>query len=195
MQEHGDAYGAIVLVGTDGPLSATQKMARAIAAAQRTIVGGRSRDRFLTRLVFGGFNKQFAPNRTGFDWLSRDDAEVDAYVADALCGLPLTLQSWLDFLAGRSVLTTTAQLARIPKGLPVHVLNGSRDPVGGNGRGVERLISAYRQAGLRHVSSVTYEDARHELFHETNRRQVLQELAEWLARLCRSSEGNHVGHH
>ena len=181
LPEHGDAYAAVVLMGTDGPLGFAGGLARAVANTQRATIGGRSPDRALTRLVFGRYNRQFAPNRTDFDWLSRDEQRVDSYIQDPLCGFRLTAQSWVDFLEGRRELTTAEQLSRIPKGLPVRMLAGRRDPVGGNGRGVERLVSAYRAAGLRNVSHILYEDARHELVNETNRNEVIRDLAAWVA--------------
>lgn len=188
ISDHGDAYRAVVLLGTDGALGLSQFVGRALAVAQRTALGGRAPGRWLTAFVFGGFNRQFAPNRTEFDWLSRETAEVDAYLADRLCGFSLTAQSWLDFIEGRGSLAAGEPLRRIPKDLPIRILAGSRDPVGRNVRGVERLISAYRRAGLRQVSSVVYENARHELLRESNRDQVVRELADWLTALCRSDE-------
>jgi alpha-beta hydrolase superfamily lysophospholipase len=180
MAERGTAYTAVVLSGTGGPPDAQEAAARAVAHAQRLILGGRAPGVWLDRLVFGTYNKQFAPNRTRFDWLSRDTAEVDTYVSDPLCGFALTAQSWLDFLEGKSGVASAAQLRRVPKNLPVHVIAGSRDPVGDNLRGVARLLQAYAQAGLSRVSHRYYDDARHELVNETNREEVTEELVSWL---------------
>ena len=84
LPEHGAAYAAVVLSGTDGPFGMTGLFIRPIAAAQRAALGGRAPGRWVTKLVFGTYNKQFAPNRTDFDWISRDSHEVDAYISDTL---------------------------------------------------------------------------------------------------------------
>lgn len=195
MPERGAAYRAVVLSGTDGPPGLTEQLVRATAVAQRSALGARAPGRWLTNLVFGTYNRQFAPNRTDFDWLSRDESEVDAYVRDDKCGFPLTTQSWLDFLNGRSALTRPENLRGIPRDLPVLVLIGSRDPVGGNGRGVQRLLSAYSGVGMHEVRSLVFDGARHEVFHESNRDEVFAALANWLTGVCRSGEQRNVVSH
>lgn len=191
LPEYGAAYRAVVLAGTDGPVGIGEQLARTLAIAQRAALGPRAPGRWLTDLVFGRYNRQFAPNRTAFDWLSRDAAAVDGYIADPLCGFMLTAQSWLDFLNGRTTLTRAASLRRIPKDLPIHVMAGSRDPVGKNGEGVMHLVAAYRDAGLR-VSSRIYQDARHELFHETNCEEVIRDVVAWLTVACGAGEAAEV---
>jgi alpha-beta hydrolase superfamily lysophospholipase len=87
---------------------------------------------------------------------------------------------WIDLLDGLGAATSAPHQARIPKQLPISIIAGSRDPVGGNGRGVAQLVAAYRAAGLRRVTHRLYAEARHELFNETNRDEVTRHLIAWL---------------
>jgi len=175
----GDRYRGVVLCGTNGPPGLLERATAGLARAERRLRGARTPSRWVQGAVFDRYNKLFAPNRTDVDWLSRDPLEVDAYVADPLCGFPLTTQAWLDFLTGKSTLGDARHLAAIPGGLPVRLIAGSKDPVGEQGAGVRRLFDAYRNAGLMHVSLQFYPDARHELVNETNRADVTADLIAW----------------
>lgn len=186
MAERGGEYRGVVLCGTNGPPGAQEAVVRGIAHVQRWLRGARGPGTWVSALVFGDYNRRFAPNRTAFDWLSRDEAEVDTYIADPLCGFSLTAQSWVDFLEGKPVLGTDAHLQRIPTTLPIRVIAGTRDPVGEDAAGVRRLLSAYADAGLTNVTPRFYEDARHELVNETNREQVTGELFAWIDTLIRT---------
>jgi alpha-beta hydrolase superfamily lysophospholipase len=178
---HGDGLAGVVLSGTSGKPSALAMAGRLIARLERLRLGRRGRSAVLQSLAFDGFNKQFAPARTPFDWLSRDTAEVDKYIADPLCGFLVSIQLWIDVLGGLSAATSARHQARLPKHLPIYVIAGSRDPVGGNARSVAQLLAAYREAGLDRVAHRFYADARHELFNETNRDEVTRDLIAWLA--------------
>src|SRR3546814_16360871 len=79
-----------------------------------------------------------------FDWLSRDAAEVDKYIADPLCGFPITVQAWIDFLDGLEAMARPENQARIPKAMPVLVIAGSLDPVSGGTRGLRQLLEIGR---------------------------------------------------
>src|SRR4029453_10183049 len=98
-----------------------------------------------------------------------------------------TAQSWVDFLAGKTVLGQRRNLERIPKHLPILLISGARDPVGENGRGVRRLLESDRAAGLTRVDMKLYEDARHELVNEINRDEVTADVLEWLDRAVKSA--------
>ncbi len=123
--------------------------------------------------MFGEFNKPFKPARTEFDWLSRDPAEVDAYIADPLCGFAFSTQLAIDLLDALGGLLKPERLARIRKGLPVYIFSGSDDPVGAN---LQALAEAYRLAGLTKVEMRIYPGARHETLNETNRDEVTADL-------------------
>ena len=185
MGEHGDGYAGVVLSGSNGPPRGLEGVVRVLAAAQRRALGGRAPGTWVNRLVMGTYNRPFAPNRTPFDWLSRDAAEVDLYANDPLCGFTLTSQAWLDLLEGKRMLGDAAHLQRIPRALPVHLIAGGRDPVGENGDGVRRLYDMYWRAGLTEVSMRLYDDARHELLNETNRDEVMQDIVSWMDLRCR----------
>jgi len=180
MADQGGAYRGVVLSGTNGPPGALEKGTRAIAQLQRQVLGPRSPGTWLKEIVFGRYNRRFAPNRTAFDWLSRDAAEVDTYRDDPLCGFALTAQAWVDFLEGKSQLASAAHLRHVPKSLPVHVIAGTRDPVGEDVKGVERLLGAFAGAGLTRVSHRFYDGARHELLNETNRDEVTRDVIAWV---------------
>jgi alpha-beta hydrolase superfamily lysophospholipase len=134
----------------------------------------------LTRLSFGAFNDAFKPCRTAFDWLSRDPAEVDQYVADPRCGFAVTTTLWVDVLDAIAEISRPGMQARIPKDLPIYIFGGSEDPVGEKTRSVAQLAGALRAAGVRSVNSRFYPGGRHEMLNETNREEVERDLIAWL---------------
>lgn len=180
LYEHGSTLNAAILCGTQGKPPPLAAAGRVIARLERRRKGARGRSRLLDKLAFGQFNAHFRPNRTGFDWLSRDEAEVDAYVADPWCGFLFTTQAWIDLLDGLAELSRPRNQARIRRDLPIHIIAGDRDPVGEMGRSVRSLIAAYEAVGLRSVTSQIYDGARHELLNETNREEVTADLLRWL---------------
>jgi len=180
MSEHGDAFAGVVLSGTGGKPSPLAAAGRVIARLERWRLGARGRSDLLQAFSFGAFNKQFAPARTPADWLSRDAAEVDKYIADPLCGFPASVQLWIDLLDALGDVTSAERQARIPKRLPIYIISGSNDPVGGNTKSVRQLLDAYRKAGLERVTHRFYDSARHELFNETNRDDVTRDLIQWM---------------
>ena len=179
MAEHGDALAGVVLSASDA-LPPLAPLGRLLARVERWRLGARGRSPLLHALSFGSFNRPFRPARTEADWLSRDPAEVDRYRADPLCGFRPTVQLWIDLLDGMAPLLKPERLARIPKELPVLIVAGTRDPVSDGGRRLERLAALYRAAALRRVTLRLYPEARHELFHETNRGEVIADLVAWL---------------
>jgi alpha-beta hydrolase superfamily lysophospholipase len=125
------------------------------------------------------FNAGFE-HRTGYEWLSRDEAEVDRYVADPWCGFDTPADTVPMLFAGAARLADPAVLAGIRSDLPVLVASGSDDPLAGGGALVQLLGQRYRDAGLTDVTVRVYPGARHEIFNETNRDEVTAEVVAWL---------------
>jgi alpha-beta hydrolase superfamily lysophospholipase len=177
------ALAALALSGSNRGDVLTFRVARLIARFECWRQGPRARSALLEFLSFGSFNRPFRPARTDYDWLSRDAAEVDKYVADPLCGFRVTNQLWVDLLGGLMTITRVQDLADIPHGLPVYILGGDRDPVGAQGKGLKHLADGLREAGLQRVQLQLYPQGRHEMFNETNRAEVYAQLADWLDRV------------
>jgi alpha-beta hydrolase superfamily lysophospholipase len=175
--EHSDALAGAVYSGSSGKPPAIATLGRLIARAERLRLGKRGKSQLLGQMWFGAYNKPFAPARTEFDWLTRDEKEVDAYVADPYCGFPFSTQLAIDVLDALPSLTSPRSLARIRKDLPIYVFSGERDPVGAN---IQGLIDALKGAGFTRLTARIYPGARHETLNETNREEVTRDLIDWL---------------
>ncbi len=125
------------------------------------------------------FNAGFE-NRTGYEWLSRDEAEVDLYVADPLCGFGLPDETVPMLFGAAATLADPAALAGIRSDLPLLIVSGSDDPLAGGGQLVEVLGQRYRDAGLADVTVTLYDGARHEILNETNRDEITADIVAWL---------------
>ena len=132
------------------------------------------------KLAFGAYNQHFQPARTRFDWISANEANVDAYIADPLCGGDTTLGLFRDMLDGLSIITKQSQMNKMDKELPVLFISGDQDPVGDMGKGVEKAYRCFRKAGLRDVSMKLYHGLRHEILNETGRQYVYRDVLDWL---------------
>ncbi|HEX7649920.1 MAG TPA: alpha/beta fold hydrolase [Noviherbaspirillum sp.] len=121
--------------------------------------------------------------RTPVDWLSRDPAVPAAYVADPLCGFPLTEASMNSIFDTGARCALAAELAKLPKDLPMYLFTGDSDPVNDHLAWFDPLVARLRRAGLRDVSTHVYGGARHEVLNETNRAEVITNLLAWLARV------------
>ena len=125
------------------------------------------------------FNAGFE-HRTGYEWLSRDETEVDRYVADPLCGFDLPDETVPALFGAAGMLADPTVLAGIRSDLPLLVVSGSEDPLAGGGQLVEALGQRYRDAGLVEVRVKLYDGARHELLNEINRDEVTSDVVAWL---------------
>ena len=125
-----------------------------------------------------GFNKKWdkLPDSTGKEWLSRDREVGIKFNADPLI-FPETAIDVFGFLGVTKLLGVPSK--KLPKHLPVMLIAGSDDPLGGE-RGNKLLMNAFRKAGVQDVTLIVYPDARHEVFNELNKEEVLADVVEWL---------------
>lgn len=187
LYQHGRLLAGCVLCASNGKPPPIAALGRLVARIERLRCGRCGISPLIQSLSFDAFNKRFQPARTEFDWLSRDAAEVDKYVADPFCGFPITVQSWIDFLDALSEMARPENQNRILKGLPVFVIAGRHDPVSGGGKGLQQLLDAYAAAGMTRVESRFYPEARHELLNETNRDDVTVDIIGFFNRCLASS--------
>lgn len=179
---YGQELDGLILSGTGNYPRPVCRMGRLLARCSPQ----KKPAKFVDKIAFSGNNKPFAPGRTGFEWLSRDEKEVDKYVADPLCGFCFTGSAFADFFGGLEALTYEKDVSVMPKDLPVYFMSGDQDPVGQMGRGVRQTADQFRRVGMKDVTVKLYPGARHELFNETNRDEVTADLASWLEGVLQS---------
>ena len=172
-----------VLSGTGQEPTPLVALGKALAGGLCLLRGGDSVSPLVNAMSLGAYNKKFAPNRTGADWISRDEAVVDAYLKDPLCTFMPTVAMFRDMMGGLQYIADRNNLARMDKETPVYFLSGDRDPVGAMGKGVEKVVRMFRKAGCRDVSVKLYPEGRHEMFNELNRDEVCRDVIGWINQL------------
>jgi alpha-beta hydrolase superfamily lysophospholipase len=179
IQDYGKDISGVILTGTAGP-TAGVGVVKLLASIQMAVKGVDSKGHFLTKLQFGGFNKKFAPNRTEFDWLSSEDAEVDKYIKSEYCGAVTTAGFVYTICDGLTKLHSDSVMNKVPKELPMYIFVGEKDPVGGETKTVTWLINKYKALGIKDVSHKFYSGARHELLNEKCKDEVAKDVIIWL---------------
>ena len=177
---HGRGLGGAIFSAASGNLGPLRNIGLTLLRAERIWAGERHRSALAEALSFKEFNRRYKPNRTAFDWLSRDAAEVDRYIADARCGFRCSTGLWISLLSAAGAHADAARLAKLPKKLPILIINGTDDAATRGAKGPRALERNYRKAGLSDVTLKLYDDARHELLNETCREQVIADLLAWL---------------
>lgn len=174
---------AAIISGTGWEQPALVKAGLAACKLEQLRLGETKTSPLLTKLMFGSYNKPFAPVRTKDDWICSDPAVVDAYTADPLCGFEATVGLARDMLGGVEMNETRENLLKMDKLLPVLFVSGGKDPVGGMSKGVLRCIDAFKRAGMRKITIKLYPEGRHEMLNEVNRDEVYQDILTWLLQL------------
>lgn len=136
---------------------------------------------FLNNLAFGSYNKIYGEPRTGYDWLTRDEAVVDKYIEDPLCGFVPSCSLFRDMLAGVNFITAKKNLAPMKKDVPVYFMSGEMDPVGECGKGVQKAYKLFVDTGMKDVSIKLYPEGRHEMLNELNKDEVYADILSWLS--------------
>jgi len=167
--DHSGSIDALALSGS-GTLDGLARLAQSVSASEDAM-----------KLM----NASFQPTRTPFDWLSRDNAEVDAFITDRLCFPSLNARSMKSFLNASRRLADPRQLRKVRADLPIYILSVSDDPVGQRLEGVRELIQRYRGAGVASLAHNFYPRGRHEMLHELNRREVVTNLLAWISGIVR----------
>jgi alpha-beta hydrolase superfamily lysophospholipase len=177
---HGDKLAGLILSGTGSCPKFAGSVLRLLARLEDEINGKKEPGTLLFRFIFRMYARSVKGRRTRFDWLSRDEKIVDAYIADPLCGRPLPSGFLYDFLKGAACLRKPAFLRKTPRNLPVYIFSGSADPVGNFSKGVTEVYREYQKAGITNITLKLYSGGRHEMLNETNRDEVYRDVLAWI---------------
>ncbi|MAY63230.1 MAG: alpha/beta hydrolase [Rhizobiales bacterium] len=164
------------------------RLGQAILAAETMLIGSDVPSVMLPKLTFQTWAKSVRNARTEFDWLSRDPAEVDAYIADPECGWDANVSMWKDIF--RLLYRGGGSIDRLPKDLPVHLVGGQSDPATENGKAVAALSKRMKAAGMTRVDLLLLPDTRHETLQELNRNEAMTGFADWADKVVAGRTGS-----
>ncbi|MBS7526803.1 alpha/beta hydrolase [Fusibacter paucivorans] len=169
----------VILSGTGFPSKTLISSGYHIASFIQTFKGVHYHSKIIDHLTFGAYTKKYEQPKTRFDWLSRDEAEVQKFVNDPYCGAlhPVGFFTAFSENLKRILYDEYFKTSVLPK--PMLLMSGSMDPVGDFGKGVKKSAEFYREAGF-NVSLKLYENGRHEMLNEINREMVYNDIINWL---------------
>lgn len=175
-----EGLAAAVICGTGQQPLLLSKFGNLVARRIAASKGDAYKSTFLDGLGAGSFAKKIDNPRTEFDWISTDDAVVDAYIADESCGVMFSAGGYATLTDLTGEVVTAAAAGAVPADLPLLFIAGALDPVGDMGKGVERAVEQYRRAGVETVDLKLYEGMRHEILNEPGRAEVYADVADWI---------------
>ena len=182
----GECAGAIIM-GTGFQPALLTGFGKLVSSVIALFRGEKHRSAFIDKLAFGGYNKPFE-GRTPYDWLSADRGNVDAYIADELCGVTFTCGGFCTLFSIVGQACSSRTIKSTPKNLPLLLVAGGDDPVGARSKGVIKLYDKLCAAGVRDVQTEIYSGARHEILNDFCAPQAIEDISSFMLRLCKSGE-------
>lgn len=167
---------AVVLCGSACMDIPDVKAGLCVEKMQAALFGEKKKANLIRKMSFGPYNNAFKGEKKENAWLTRDDVRREAYNADPMCNYTMSIGFYTSFFSALSKLYSPEALSGISKDLPVFIISGDRDPVGGMGKLINRLYEVYKDNGLSRIEVKLYPEARHELLNELCREEVMGDV-------------------
>lgn len=179
---YGTGIDGAIIMGTGMKARPMLMLSKAVLAVQKLFLGEKHYGKFFDKLAFGTNNQRISNPKTPFDWLTKEETEVQKYIDDPDCGFIFTLNGYRTLMELIDRCYDKKLLKKIPVKLPILVISGLMDPVGGYGKEVEKTIESLKNAGLQKIEAKLYEQGRHELLNETERDTVMEDVYQFIER-------------
>ena len=180
LNRYGSGIQGMIVMGTGNQSKTLLSASKVLVGLTGFFCGEKHVAKFINKLAFGTYNRAIEDAKTNVDWLTKDEAIVDKYIADERCGFTFTVNGFRGLFELIYRLHKPKNLVTIPKKIPVFFVSGEEDPVGDYGEGVIGAKNDLVRAGLENVSMKLYPGDRHEILNETDKDIVYQDIYEWL---------------
>lgn len=185
---HGKRIDGAVIMGTGQQSPALIKSALAITYSSMVKSGSKGHSRLLNNLTCSGFAKRYPDNAHTGSWMSRDPQVLLHALQDEHMNFQFTLNAFEALFRTIEEVIDPRRAARMPKNLPLLVLSGDEDPVGGNGKGVRKFESMLKKIGMKDVTCILYPKNRHELVNDLDKEQVMRDILQWCNMITKERE-------
>ena len=176
----GDGLKGVIISGTGYVSKDVLKLGMNTCSGIAAVKGWQNRSIIVRNMVFGGYNKRIKNPKTPADWISGDEAVVEAYTNDPWCTYNFTVNGYYNMFYSINDAQRPETIQHIPKNLPLFLVSGSEDPVGNYGKGVLQAYDSYVQAGIKDVRIKLYEGYRHEILNEVERVVAYYDIKNWM---------------
>lgn len=180
---HPESFAGVAVWNSNFDVGISGRAAQAILAAERMLLGSDVPSALLPKLTFQAWGKAIPRHRTLFDWLSNIPAEVDAYIADPLCGFDASISLWRDIFELSYRAPAKHWLSRLPATMPFHLVGGGQDPATNGAKAIEWLAASLKKAGFSRVTKEIYQDARHETLNDIGAQLAIRNFIAWCGRV------------
>lgn len=181
--EHPQAFHALSIWNSNFNPGLAGRFAQGVLSLEQMLKGSDVPSTILPKATFAAWGRAIKGHRTAFDWLSHDAGQVDAYIADPLCGFDASVSMWRDIFRLTFAGADPERLARLPQRLPVYLVGGAEDPATNNGREIRWLGQRMLDIGMTDVETTVYEGMRHETLNEVGRERAITDFLTWLDNL------------
>lgn len=175
---YGKHVDGCLILGTGRQSNMTILEGKIMTRILSLIQGDHYPSKLMRKLSTGNFNSYFE-GKEG-NWCTKDAEIIKACSNDPYCDFIFTLNGYKLLLDTVAFVQKKSNIEEIPKNLPIRMLSGDEDPVGDFGKAVKEIYHEYQQAGIENISMKLYEGDRHELYHETDRQDVFEDIYQWI---------------
>ena len=179
---HNEKLRGAIIMGTGFIPENMTSLALKLTAVVAKLRGSRHRSKLIQSLAFGADYKGF--DMTGEhpenSWLTKDVDIVKAYYNEPRCTFMFTVNGYKGLFEAVNFSCNPENAAKIPKKLPLFIVSGEQDPVGGLGKGVKDVYDMYKETGMHDLTYKLYENDRHEILNETDKQVVFEDLLAWM---------------
>ncbi len=172
-----EAYAALSVWNSNFHPGLPGRLAQGVLLMERALKGADVPSTILPKATFRTWGRSMPEKRTEADWLSNQPEEVDAYLADPLCGFDASVSLWLDLF--ELTFRGPGLVDRLPKNMPIYLLGGETDPATNGGREIEWLSRHLQKHDLKRVTSRIWPKTRHETLKDLVRKEAMAEFALW----------------
>ena len=178
--DYPNSLDGLILVGTGQISNLEISLARFIANKEAKKYGEDKTSDMIRKLTFETYNKKFSPNRTPYDWLCSSNSALDKYIEDPLRGGNMSSGLFREMLWGMKYTGNIKNIIKMNQDLPILILSGSDDPVGGFSKGVNKFNGLLKKGGIEDVSLKIYPNLRHDILHEDIHESIFNDIKEWI---------------
>lgn len=179
---HNENLRGAIIMGTGFIPGNMTSLALKLTAIVSKLRGSRHRSKLIQSLAFGADYKGFdmTGEKPEDSWLTKDVDIVNQYYNEPRCTYMFTVNGYKGLFEAVNFSCNPENANLLSKKLPLFIVSGEQDPVGGLGKGVKQVYDMYKAANIQDLTYKLYANDRHEILNETDKQVVFEDILVWM---------------